>query len=433
VKRLFVIVNMIHALKNRRWHQPCSVLAAWALSVVVMSVGTTSCNVAQRFESAMTDQPASGEEHESETDGAPTVSVPQTDETAATSRSETMVREDGEGEAGATEASTTGALATAVSVEPTSERDGVSADTADAGATSPAPSSVTSDIEPTLSGLTDDAPSSDIGAPAGTATAVETSAETTEPSPLDECPGHETQLVAGSCGCGHAPEPKCDALREATSHRYSFVSHAAQEGYDASTIPDSVGSADGSIHDAAFDWDGSLLMNGDGSYVSLPSGLLSSHVETTIDFWLKWWGGSDNQRLLNFGLAPNDSEDAPDNYLSISPSGSNGVLTVQYRTNGDERGDKLEASDPLVTSDLQHVTVVIRKQSLSLFVNGKSEATVDTVHRLSDLDDNDNWLGRALYSGYPLFEGAFFELRVFNRALGDDEVAKLDEVGLDLP
>jgi arabinan endo-1,5-alpha-L-arabinosidase len=159
----------------------------------------------------------------------------------------------------------------------------------------------------------------------------------------------------------------------------------------------------------------------------------TSELRRVSVLWLKWWGGDDNQRLLNFGLAPNDSGDAPDNYLSISPSGSEGVLTVQYRTNGDGRGDKLETSNSLETSDRQHITVVIREQSLSLFVDGESKATTETTHRLSDLDDDDNWLGRALYSGYPLYNGALFEFRVFNRALTDDEVAKLDQLGLELP
>lgn len=384
----------------------------------------------------MTDQPAAAEQRESTESATEGDTTPSQAATSADAESSRLVapRSDGSrnefGDDWTAVAHTSLETTTADQTEPrntSSAKPSGSSEPAD-----PSSGTVTSKTDSHTIASTGPVSTSDVESSSNPTPSESTFAETTEPPPVDECPEQETQLSAGSCGCGHASEPMCDALRTALSHRYSFVSHAAQVDFDATTIPDSVGSADGKIHDAEFDWDGSLLLNGHGSFVELPPRLLSTHTETTLDFWLKWWGGGDSQRLLNFGLAPNDSDDAPDNYLSISPSGSNGVLTVQYRTN-EGRGDRLETDDPLETTELQHVTVVIREQSLSLFVNGKSEAAAETPHRLGELDDDDNWLGRALYSGYPLYNGAFFEFRVFSRALSNDEVAKLDELGLELP
>lgn len=287
------------------------------------------------------------------------------------------------------------------------------------GRTSPTASSEQPDVAPTEAATS--APSSEGSTPS-----------TSEPAPFDECPDHDDQLVAGSCGCGHKPEPKCEALRQALRHRYSFVSHASSPGFDGSVIPDSVGSADGTVHGGTYDWDGSLRLDGQTTYVQLPPGLLSSGKEATLDLWVKWWGGGDNQRVLNFGARPSGSG-APDNYLSISPKGSEGVLTVQYRTDARSSGLRLESSGSLPTSDLEHVTVVIGERSLSLFVDGKRHGSVETKHKLTDLKDNDNFLGRALYSEYPRYHGALFEVRIFSRALADDEVKKLDQLGLALP
>lgn len=385
----------------------------------------------------MTDQPAAGDDNEPAESLETTVTA-EADANAdpATDGSRPNLNEDSRGTTEAAHETTTAPDATANGAsesEPTSPPSPLSTDSDSTQATPSLASSDESSAPVPATGEPNSAATSMASATESGAPALETEDNETTTAPFDECPDHEAQLVAGNCGCGHEPDPRCDVLRQALSHRYSFVSHAPEEDYDGSKILDTVGGAHGSIHDADFDWDGSLLMDGQDGYVELPAGLLSAHDTVTVDLWVKWWGGDDNQRLLNFGLAPSDSDDAPDNYLSISPSGSNGVLTVQYRTNGDERGDRLETEGSLGTSDLQHVTVVIGDQSLTLFVDGASKATVETTHRLSDLDDDDNWLGRALYSGYPLYNGALFEFRVFGRALTDDEVEMLDQVGLDFP
>lgn len=255
---------------------------------------------------------------------------------------------------------------------------------------------------------------------------------TSQPPPVDECPQDEDQTIGGNCGCGHAPDPACDNLLNALTHRYSF-SQRAEANQTTAIVPDLVGTEDALVPHAQWSERGSLLLDGSQCYVQLPAGLLSERSEVTLDLWTTWNGGDENQRLLNFGVAPGDNNGAPDNYLSISPSGSKGVLSVQYRTDENESGDRLDTESPLAMGTLEHLTVVVREDALSLYVNGILAGSLDTLHHLYDLRDADNWLGRALYSEYPLYDGEIFEFRVFGRALNEDEIRIADEVGLSLP
>lgn len=253
------------------------------------------------------------------------------------------------------------------------------------------------------------------------------SADTSEP--LDECPEHE-QRWRGSCGCGHDPHPLCEAIIGALVHRYPFVFPSNQPA--PQVVGDSVGSADAAAFEPALKDDGALLLGSDRTYVELPSGIVSDLTEATFDLWVRWWGGDGNQRILNFGRAPDDG-DAPENYLSISPKGSNGVLSVQFRTDTDDRGDRLETDSSLSTDNLEHITLVVRSNELLLYLNGDVAQTARTAHRLDRLDDTENWLGRALYGQYPRFNGALYEFRIFGRALTPEEIHKAHQVGLSLP
>ncbi len=253
------------------------------------------------------------------------------------------------------------------------------------------------------------------------------SADTSEP--IDECPNHEQQ-ERGSCGCGHDPHPLCESLIDALVHRYPFVFPSNQQ--PPHLVDDLVGSADAVAFESRLKDDGALLLEGDQAYIELPPRIVSPLTEATFELWLRWWGGDTNQRILNFGRAP-DGDDAPENFLSISPKGSNGVLSVQFRTDPDDRGDRLETDAPLSTDNLEHITLVVRPNEILLYLNGEVAQTATTPHRLDQLDDTENWLGRALYEEYPRYNGALYEFRIFGRALTVEEIRKTHEIGLAMP
>ena len=90
------------------------------------------------------------------------------------------------------------------------------------------------------------------------------------------------------------------------AHRYSF------EGAPGATlVADSVGTADGTaIGGASFTGDGRLTLNGVNGYVDLPNGIISSLINVSLETWVKWNGGSQRQRLFDFG-SNSGGENAP--------------------------------------------------------------------------------------------------------------------------
>src|SRR5207237_5036698 len=81
------------------------------------------------------------------------------------------------------------------------------------------------------------------------------------------------------------------------AHRYSF------EGAPGSTlVADSIGTAHGTaIGGASFTGDGRLTLNGVNGYVDLPNGIISILTNVSLETWVKWNGGSQWQRLFDFG------------------------------------------------------------------------------------------------------------------------------------
>ncbi len=112
------------------------------------------------------------------------------------------------------------------------------------------------------------------------------------PDSADGCPTNPNKTTVDVCGC--AIPDKCQPLVAALAHRYRF------DG-TGTTITDSVGSADGTAT-TALSGSGSLALSG-GQYATLPSQLVSAYSAATIEFWMTWQGGSQNQRAISFGTA----------------------------------------------------------------------------------------------------------------------------------
>ena len=109
----------------------------------------------------------------------------------------------------------------------------------------------------------------------------------------DGCPFDPLKASPGSCGCGVAET--CQGLIDHLVHRYRF------EG-TGSTIIDSTAGADGTST-TSLSGSGALSLPGTGDYATLPSQLVSGYSAVTIEFWITWQGGSQNQHAISFGTA----------------------------------------------------------------------------------------------------------------------------------
>lgn len=241
--------------------------------------------------------------------------------------------------------------------------------------------------------------------------------------PSDECPEHPAQVLRGPCGCGFEPDERCVQLEGLLAHRYSFDGNGRQ-------VTDSVGGAHGQALGVELDGRGVLALDGEDAYAELPPGVASAYSAATFEAWVRWDGGEDNQRIFNFGT-PDGNNGVPLSYLSLSPaSGSDNLLTASYRV-GDASGQNLRGDDTLTTGVLQHIAVVVDSPEgeWSLVLQGELERRENSSQELQQLQDQVNWLGRALYSGYPLFRGELEEFRIYAGALTEEQLEKSFELG----
>jgi Concanavalin A-like lectin/glucanases superfamily/Thrombospondin type 3 repeat/Lectin C-type domain len=136
------------------------------------------------------------------------------------------------------------------------------------------------------------------------------------PDTSDTCPG-TPKGAPGVCGC-NLPED-CQDLIAGLAHRYRFSG-------TGSTVTDDVAGANGSTT-AALSGSGSLSVSSAAQYATLPAQLISTYGAATIEFWLTWRGGSQNQRAMSFGTATPGS-------LSVTCNGGSyctGTSTIYHQ------------------------------------------------------------------------------------------------------
>jgi len=252
-------------------------------------------------------------------------------------------------------------------------------------------------VEPALDASTPEVVSHDAGPPPGSAA----------PPP-------------GSAGTGD------DASWTAPAHRYDF-------GGAGTTATDSVGGADAYIWNAALDDKGFIGLDGDDQYVSLPNGLLSSSNDKTLEAWLTWRGGPAWQRVFDFGSsdAGELNQGSGVSYLFLTPSSSDGVMSVACSQDGFANETALRGTEALPIDILTHVAVVIdsARGAFSLYLNGTLNATATVRQQLARINDVNLWIGRSQFRGDPSLAADVTEFRIYDRALDADQLARSYQMG----
>lgn len=245
--------------------------------------------------------------------------------------------------------------------------------------------------------------------------------------PVDNCPDDPGKVEPGACGCG-VPEV-CAELRDALLHRYSF------DGGGTVAV-DSVGDANGAIVGATAK-DGKVTFDGTTvSYVDLPNGLISSLTDASFEVWLTWAGGSNWQRIFDFGN--NDKAEGQQGtgktYLYLTPKegSGNNALRAAFTRNGINSETSVRASAPLETGKSQHIALVVddTNNQLRLYLNGELSALTGFQGKLSEISDVNNWLGRSNYMDPPL-GGTIAEFRIYGAALTNAQVLASSSFGPD--
>lgn len=217
-------------------------------------------------------------------------------------------------------------------------------------------------------------------------------------------------------------------------HRYSF-----NEAPGATTVKDSVGTADGTVKGLGADFDGTgkLVLPGGGNsnagadvisgYVDLPNGIINVLANISIEAWVTWDSDPSSwQRIFDFGTSDGgeDVSNGNGNYLFMSPQGDTNLRFAvrDPRTGGEPT--QLTAPSPLtkgqpvyvaVSYDYNNNTAVLYRDAVAV----RSGPAAVPLHIINDVN---NWLGRAQW-GDPMFKGSFDEFRIWEGPLTADQVA----------
>jgi uncharacterized protein YjdB len=219
------------------------------------------------------------------------------------------------------------------------------------------------------------------------------------------------------------PGLPCLLTAQTLQHRYSFVSDAS----------DSVGSANGTLvppgGGTAATISGGLNLPGGGGggfsgYVSLPSGILTTTTNLTIEVWATQ--NSPNQ----WGTIWDFANDGNHNFeLCPDPNRNNGDVIVAFTPNGGE--NDLNTPTTFPSGSEEYVAVTYNNSSLAgnIYYNGALDGTL-TLPNASYCPGTiggaggtvDNWLGRDVYNDSQ-FQGTIYEFRIWNGAVSQRYIA----------
>ena len=257
-------------------------------------------------------------------------------------------------------------------------------------------------------------------------------AGSSEPVPSDAGPdvtGDAAAPDAGDTnplGCSPADRADCDVLISALAHRYSFAG-------SGTAVVDSAGNADGSVQNGQLSGTGEVALDGNDQFVDLPNGIVSQLESATFEAWVDWAGGSQWQRIFDFGNsdAAEGTPGNPQTYLFLTPRATGNTVRVSFFSSQSNGEIQLSSSEQLPADSEHHVAVVLDAQgeTLSLYIDGALAASTPFQNQLSELSDVNNWLGQSQFSSDPLFEGSLLEFRIYGAALSADQIALSFDLG----
>ncbi|WP_428305734.1 LamG domain-containing protein [Lacipirellula sp.] len=178
-----------------------------------------------------------------------------------------------------------------------------------------------------------------------------------------------------------------------------------------------------------------------GAYVDLPNGVFSSAMTSgagaaTLEIWATPQENRNWARLVDFGTS-NGGENtsggagASAYVLMTAQQSINGQASASVHSSGGVE-NFAHSGAPLATGVKSHMVAVFDHTNitagpngtLTLYVNNGTPVTaaIPTGIDLTQLNDNNNWLGRAQWPD-PLFDGLIDEFRIYDNALTAAQVA----------
>ena len=224
-------------------------------------------------------------------------------------------------------------------------------------------------------------------------------------------------------------------------HRWSF-----NEAPGSTTLTDSVGSINGTVY-GPVTFTGQAMITPAGNpppgadglpttnsgWASFPAnqGLVTGLPnEASFEIWVVWNGGGVWQEMFDFGQAATPGYSlGGGQYVNIDPyDGANSKLRAEW--------DQNPVYDVTLLGPALQVGVLNQivwthdqdRQLDKLYLNGQLVTTAVNTALWSSLPDTDNWLARDEWQD-PMFNGAYFDFRIWDGALTAGQVANLYKAG----
>ena len=214
------------------------------------------------------------------------------------------------------------------------------------------------------------------------------------------------------------------AALPALAHRYSFSE------LGGSIAADSVGGSgwNGTLPaGGAFSGDQLALASASSQYVSLPTGIVSSFTNATIEAWVKLNSTANWTRIFDFG---NNTT----SYMFLTPqNGSNNRLRFAITTSGAGGEQQINGTSSLIAGTWNQIAVTLNGNRGVLYLNGTPVGTNNAMTLTPSSLGNtaNNYLGRSQYSGDAYLNASLDEFRIYSVALSADEIAATCALGSD--
>ncbi len=266
-------------------------------------------------------------------------------------------------------------------------------------------------------------------------------------------------LVAGPESIPGPPVPA-----PTPDHLWTFTTQAASEASSGTAFEDGIGDAIATLRGNGGSLTGGAVVlpgttNGNQSaatisaYIDLPNGIVSESASVTFEAWAAPLSSKSWQRLFDFGrcVTTHGSGAAPGEILdtSVAPGATAAYdnLSLTFNNSGNLNSQQLEGqydgnppqfsfSTAATTAGTQYHYVLVVEDTTSgcqtrWYRNGILQNTDDFDFHLNEIEDVNNWIGRSMYTGDSNAHMSLDELRIYRRAITQQEILASHAAGPD--
>lgn len=206
-------------------------------------------------------------------------------------------------------------------------------------------------------------------------------------------------------------------------NRYSFTNG------DIGAV-DSVGGRHGTLMNGAVISNNAVQLSGSNQYVNLPSNLITNFHSVTFEAWFSHSSNGNWTRVFDFGTTSGSSGR---NYFFFSPR--SGYADSRFViTDGAAGDEEILSYSTLAYNSVLHIACVYDNDAHTMryYLNGELKNSISVTNPLSSVNNVRSYLGRSLYSNDPYLRGSIDEFRIYDHALGSDEIAYNFTAGPDI-